>query len=110
MNILKEKVFLKGFEIAEIAKFNKKELAAYEESLMKYRDLKAVVDTSFEDGEKVGYVKGEQAGFEKGEQTGFEKGKDERDRQIAITMKNEGESIEKIATYTGLSKEEIEKL
>jgi len=39
--------------------FDEKELAEYEESLKQYRDLKGVIDTSFEEGEKVGYEKGE---------------------------------------------------
>jgi predicted transposase/invertase (TIGR01784 family) len=105
-DILKEDVFMKGFEIAEIANFNEKELAEYEESLKAYRDLKGVIDTSFEEGEKVGLEKGEKVGLEKGEKIGFDKGI----REMAKTMKKEGEPIEKISRYTGLSKQEIEKL
>jgi len=70
----------------------------YEESLKVYRDLKGVIDTSFEEGEKVGLEKG------------FGKGKDEKAREVAKAMKNEGEPIEKISMYTGLSSEEIETL
>ena len=80
----------KGFEIAGIAKFNKTELDEYEKSLMTYRDLKAIIDTSFEEGEKIGIDKGK--------------------RETAKIMKREGEAIEKISRYTGLSKEEIEAL
>ena len=93
-DILKEDVFMKGFEIAEIANFNEKELAEYEESLKVYRDLKGVIDTSFEEGEKVG----------------FDKGIEKKAREMAKTMKKEGEPLEKISRYTGLSKQEIEKL
>lgn len=93
-DILNEQVFLKGFEIARIANFDQKELTEYEESLKIYRDLKGVIDTSFEEGEKVGY----------------DKGKDEQARQMAKLMKNNGEPIEKISNYTGLSLEELEKL
>jgi predicted transposase/invertase (TIGR01784 family) len=85
-DILKEDVFIKGFEIAEISHFNEKELAEYEESLKYYRDLKGVIDTSFEEGEQ------------------------SRAKKMAKIMKNEGEPLEKISRYTGLSKEEIEKL
>ena len=35
---------------------------------------------------------------------------DEKPKEMAKTMKKEGETIEKISTYAGLSKEEIEKL
>ena len=41
---------------------------------------------------------------------GFDKGKDEKAREMAKIMKNEGEPIEKISRYSNLSKEEIEKL
>lgn len=82
----------------EIANFDEKELAEYEESLKHYRDLKGVIDTSFEEGEKMGYEKGEKVGYDK------------KAREMAKTMKNEGEPIEKISRYTNLSKEEIEKL
>jgi len=92
--ILKDDVFIKAFETAEIANFDEKQLAEYEESLKLYRDFKGVIDTSFEEGEKVG----------------IEKGKNERDKEIAKRMKEKGESIEKISEYTGLSKEEIEEL
>ena len=86
--------------------FDEKELAEYEESLKHYRDLKGVIDTSFEEGEKVGFEKGEKIGYDKGEKAGYDK----KTREMAKTMKKEGEAIEKISRYTGLSKEEIEKL
>jgi hypothetical protein len=58
----------------------------YEESLKYYRDLKGVIDTSFDGGEQ------------------------SKAKKIAKAMKNEGELLEKISRYTGLSKEEFEKL
>ena len=85
---------------------SEKELAEYEESLKVYRDLKGVIDTSFEEGEKVGFEKGEKVGLEKG----YDKGKDEKAREMAKAMKKEGEPIEKISMYTGLSQEEIKRL
>ena len=45
-------------------------------------------------------------GIEKGEKLGYDK----KSREMAKTMKKEGEPIEKISRYTGLSKEEIEML
>ena len=83
---LQDRVFKKLFEAAEIAKFSPKEREAYEESLKYYRDIKNVVDTSKEEG------------------------KEERSSEIAREMKKNGESVEKIIRYTGLSKQEIEKL
>ena len=79
---LQDKIFEKLFEAAEIAKFTPEERDAYEESLKYYRDIKNVVDTSREEGIKV----------------------------VAREMKKEGERIEKIMKYTGLTKEQIKEL
>ena len=43
---------------AEIAKYSKEERAMYEENLKHYRDLKNVVDTTYEEGESKGKSKG----------------------------------------------------
>ncbi len=70
----------------------------YEESLKVYRDLKGVVDTSYEEGLEEGVIIGE------------EKGKKKEKVEIARVMKKEGEPVDRIARYTGLTPEEIEKL
>ncbi len=46
------------FRNAEIANYSQKELQEYEESLKVYRDMKAVIDTSFNDGVKSGSLEG----------------------------------------------------
>ncbi len=97
-DILKEAVFIKGFEIAEIANFNARQLAEYEESLKVYRDLKGVVDTSFEEGLVIG------------EEKGREEGKKEEKIEIARMMKKKKYPLKEISALTGLSPEEIEKL
>lgn len=86
--------FKKLFEAAEIAKFTLDEKNKYEESLKYYRDLKNVVDTSFDEGKAEGKAEG----------------KEERNIEIARQMKSEGEPIEKIVRFTGLTPEEIKKL
>ncbi|OHD28068.1 MAG: hypothetical protein A2Y34_02680 [Spirochaetes bacterium GWC1_27_15] len=58
-NILNEPIFKKGFEVAKIANFNSDEMFDYQQSLKIYRDLKGVIDTSFQDGVKLGIEKGE---------------------------------------------------
>jgi predicted transposase/invertase (TIGR01784 family) len=83
---LQDRVFQKLFEAAEIAKFTPDEKNKYEESLKYYRDLKNVVDTSFDEGKAEGKA------------------------EIARQMKSEGEPIDKIVRFTGLSPEEIENL
>jgi len=91
---LQDRIFAKLFESAEIAKFSKKERAAYEDSLKYYRDIKNVVDTSKEEGKE----------------EGREEGREERNLEIAIELKKNNVSTEIIMKSTGLSKEEIEKL
>jgi len=52
----------------------------------------------------------EKKGIKKGEIKGVEKGISKRNIEIAKTMKQKGEPIEKIIEYTGLTKREIEKI
>lgn len=91
---LQDRVFQKLFEAAEIAKFTPDEKNKYEESLKYYRDLKNVVDTSFDEGKAEGKAEG----------------KEERNIEIARQMKSEGEPVEKIVRFTGLTLEEIGRL
>jgi len=69
-------------------------------------DLKGVIDTSFEEGEKVGYDKGEKKGFDKG----YDKGKAEKAREMAKAMKIKGYPLEDISELTQIPQEEIKKL
>lgn len=94
INPLTDFGFKKLFKIAEIARFTKKEREEYEESLKIYRDIKNIVDTAKAEGKIEGKAEG----------------KIEEKIEIAKQMKKEKEPIEKIMRYTGLSKEEIEKL
>ena len=87
---LKEKVFTKLFEEAEIAKFTPTELKEYEDSLKAYRDVKNSIDTALEKGR--------------------EEGKNSMAIQIAKKMLDAGMDIETVMQITDLSKSEIEKL
>jgi predicted transposase/invertase (TIGR01784 family) len=83
---LRETIFEKLFEIAEISKFTPEQIRSYEDSLKYYRDIKASLDTKFEEGiNKEKY-------------------------RIAIEMMANGEQLEKISLYTGLPFSELEKL
>ncbi|MCK4764991.1 MAG: PD-(D/E)XK nuclease family transposase [Candidatus Aminicenantes bacterium] len=100
--ILKEEVFIKGFQAAEIANFDKKQLDAYEDSLKVYRDFKGVVDTSFEEG----VIEGERLGLQKG----LQEGEKQKAEEMAKKSLQEGLPVELISKLTGLSKTGIEKL
>ena len=91
-------VFQKLFEAPEIANLTPDEKHKYEASLKYYRDLKNMVDTAFDDGKAEGKAEGKV------------EDKDERNMEIARQMKSEGEPMEKIIHYTGLSKEEIQNI
>ncbi|MEM6845109.1 MAG: Rpn family recombination-promoting nuclease/putative transposase [Bacteroidota bacterium] len=83
---LREGVFKKLFEVAEIAKFSKAEADAYEESLKSYRDLKNTLDTAREEAI------------------------DKRNVEIVQNSLKAGLSIDIIASITGLNSEEIERI
>ena len=84
--IFSDAIFVQAFEKAEIAKYSEAERNIYEESLKTYRDLKGVIDTAFDDGIISGISK------------------------VAKRMKDDGEPIDKIIRFTGLTKEIIDNL
>lgn len=91
---LRESIFERLFEVAEIAKFSKLEAESYEDSMKIYRDLNNSINTAREEGELVGILKG----------------KLENNISLAETMMNENESIEKIIKYTGLTENQIQEI
>ena len=100
--ILNEPLFDKAFKIAALAAMNPKEREEYQQSKLVYSELKAVVDTSIEDGREKGREEGIEIGIPQGELI--------KARKIAKGMKLKGYSLDEIAELTNLSKEEIEKL
>ena len=127
---LKEKVFTKLFEEAEIAKFTPTELKEYEDSLKAYRDVKNSIDTALEKGREEGMAKGLEKGMakglekgreegmakgmEKGLAKGLEKGREEgmekEKLSTARRLLSMGLSEEQVSTATELPLEEIHKL
>ena len=99
---LQERVFVKLFETAEIAKFTKQQYEEYEDSLKVYRDWKNTLDTAMKKAEKIGM----DIGMQKGLAEGLEKGRVE----TAINLKKMGVDDDIISKASGLSIEEIQKL
>ena len=85
-----ERVFNRLFEAAEIARFNRRELVEYEDSLKAFRDWYSVIKTTLNKGRA--------------------EGRAEEKAAIARQMKANNLPTEVIAKYTGLSPEEISKL
>ena len=92
------KELLEAFESAKQMKWSKAELEAYDARGIYIQDERGRIQYALEAGEKIGMEKGEKLGYDK------------KAREMAKTMKKEGEAIEKISRYTNLSKEEIERL
>ena len=103
---LRDRVFQRLFEAAEIAKFTPTEQKAYEESLKYYRDMKNVVDTAHEEGREEGRVEGR----EEGRVEGREEGREEERFTIARALNENGVSVDLIMNSTGLTREEVERL
>lgn len=95
---LREHVFDKLFETAEIAKFTPDQVRSYEDSLKNYRDLKNSLDTAREEGITEGII------------TGKIEGKIERNIEIAKNALKKGLSRKDICELTGLSEAEIDEL
>ncbi len=127
---LQEKVFTHLFEVAEIAKFDRKERYEYEESLKNYRDWFSVMETAeikgmkkgmeqglaegmkkgMEQGLAEGRKKGLAEGMEQGLAEGMKKGFAESMEQAARKLKAMGVDITVIANSTGLTEDEIKNL
>ena len=103
---LREGIFEKLFEVAEIAKFTPEEVQAYEDSLKSYRDLKNSLDTAHEEG----WQEGREEGIIEGRQEGKEEGKYEEKRLTVLKSHQAGLSLEVISSITGLSSDEIQKI
>jgi predicted transposase/invertase (TIGR01784 family) len=83
---LRDRIFEKAFATAEIARFNPQQMEEYENSLKYYRDLKNVIDTSFQEGMKDAIL------------------------NVARQLKLNGVGADIISKSTGLSMEQIERL
>ena len=107
---LKEKVFTKLFEEAEIAKFTPTELKEYEDSLKAYRDVKNSIDTALEKGREEGMAEGMAKGMAKGMEKGLAEGMEKEKQSTARRLLSMGLSEEQVSAATELPLEVIQKL
>ena len=99
---LQERVFERLFRVAEIAKFSRDELAEYEDSLKRYRDMNNVINTAKQDGWKEGKEEGRKEGQEQG-----------RTMTLEATIRRceqKGMSIDEIADITDLPYDEVKNI
>ncbi len=123
---LKEKIFGRLFEEAEIAKFTPTELREYEDSLKAYRDIKNSLDTALEQGRaeglEQGRMEGRAEGLEQGRtegleqgrmeglEQGLEQGRTEGRTDMIKAMLQRGLDIKMVAELSGLTEEDIKSL
>lgn len=91
---LKERVFQRLFQEAEIAQFTPSELRTYEDSLKAYRDIKNSMTTAREQGVAEGIEIGKEQGVAEGIEIGM--------RRVAKGMLAKGVAPERVAELTGL--------
>lgn len=107
---LKEKIFNRLFQEAEIARFNPQELHEYEDSLKAYRDIKNSIDTALEQGMERGLAQGRAEGRAKGRAEGRAEGIAEEKKNTARKLLSLDTPTDIVSQVTGLTKEDIEKL
>lgn len=112
---LRDKVFDRLFEEAEIARFTPRELREYEDSCKAYRDLKNSLDTALRQrhakGLEEGLAKGREEGLAEGHAQGLEEGLAQGYAALYETakkLKERGESSMVIQELTGLPLDVIE--
>ena len=107
---LRDQVFDRLFEEAEIARFTPRELREYEDSRKAYRDLKNSLDTALRQGRAEGHAKGLEEGLVKGHAKGLEEGRAEEKMEMAKNLKSLGVDVKTIMKASGLTEEQIERI
>ena len=99
---LRDKVFDRLFEEAEIARLTPRELREYEDSRKAYRDLKNSLDTAL----RQGHAKC----LEEGRAEGLAEGRTEGMIEMAKNLKTLGVDVKTIMQASGLTEDQIEQL
>jgi len=106
-------------ELCERAAYTPEELAAYEKYWDRIRIERALLSGAkqegitegkvigLEEGKAIGLEEGEAIGLEKGKAIGLEEGRTEEKEKVAMNAFRMGITIENIATFTGLTIEQV---
>ena len=107
---LREAIFNRLFEQAEIAKYTPVERQDYEESLKNFRDWYSCLITAVRKGRAEGRAEGREEGRAEGRKEGRAEGRKEGRLSIARNLKASGAlTISQIAMATNLTEDEAEK-
>lgn len=108
---LRDKIFERFFQIAEICKFSQEDRIAYETSLKIMRDYNNTVKSAEYKGEVKGRAEGRAEGIAEGLAKGMAKGMAEGERkkafEIAIEMKKDGFTTVQISKITGITETDL---
>jgi predicted transposase/invertase (TIGR01784 family) len=92
---------------AEVRTYEQAEKAMRDELAIREYFIKEATQQGREEGIEIGKEKGIEIGKEKGREEGIEVGADQRNIAIAQSMLSDGDSVEKIQKWTGVSLEQI---
>ena len=107
---LREAIFNRLFEQAEIAKYTPVERQDYEESLKNFRDWYSCLITAVRKGRAEGRAEGRKEGRAEGRKEGRAEGRKEERLSIARNLKASGAlTLSQIAMATNLTEDEVEK-
>ena len=95
---LRDRIFVKLFDQAEVANLTKEEMRAYEESQKVYWDNYSVMESA------------KKMAREEGMKEGIKEGAEETAYKVAREMRKDGHPVSMIAKYTGLGEDQIEGL
>jgi len=109
-SIMKEKVFKKAFQTAELAAMPEKEREAYERDLHGYWTYLSTLNKAKQDGRAMGRAEGRAEGRIEGRAEGRAEGESQKTVEIALNMKKAGFDVAVIAQMTGLTPEEVIRL
>ena len=99
---LRLEAFRRLFDACEIARFEPQVKLTYEKEMITERDYYNIIETATDDGREEGRAEGLQAGIEQGSL--------EAATKIAKAMLAGGEPVEKVIRFTGLTREQLERL
>ncbi len=107
---LQERIFKHLFDEAEVGKFNRDELALYEESLKVYRDNKNTWDYAIKEAKEISHTEGRAEGEKIGEARGEKIGEARKAQTFARKLLRKNMPLAEIADLTDLTEVEVEAL
>ena len=111
---LRDRIFTKLFDVAELAQLDDKDRTNYIKSMNTERDTYNQIEYARETGREEGHKEGKEEGLKEGKEEGIKEGREEGAKQksfdIAKRMLEKGIDIETISELTGLTAEEVSML